>query len=112
MEYFLILGNIPNVMLSKSKPAKIDDVFIEQMIERCYSVDQYVKVSNSGYFYAQLKYGEYTYRNRSGTFTEEKKLRPLKSIFHKLINRHLSFEHEGHSYFYSSGSWRVYRLED
>ncbi|WP_281990525.1 hypothetical protein [Aquimarina aggregata] len=90
----------------------IDKTFIDLMIERCYSINESVIVRNLGVCYAKLHYGEYTYRSTTGEYTEEKKLIELKSIFHRLINRHLSFEHEGYSYCFSRGSWTKMKIQE
>ncbi|WP_281990568.1 hypothetical protein [Aquimarina aggregata] len=88
-----------------TETALIDNSFIDQMINRCYTINQYVIIRDLGLRYAKLQYGECTYRNTIGEYTEEKKLKELKSIFQRLIYRHQSFEHEGYRYYYSRGSW-------
>ncbi|WP_281991234.1 hypothetical protein [Aquimarina aggregata] len=83
----------------------LDDTFKELMIERCFGIDQYVIVRNSGQSYAKLHYGVYTYKNPEGEFTEQKNLLQLKRIFKGLITKYKSFEHEGFQYNYYRGSW-------
>jgi len=83
---------------------------IERMIERCYSVDQYIIVRNSGNCYAKLKYGEYIYQNTRGEYTKELKLIQLKDIFLGLINKYNSFEHQGYKYYRSRGEWTKMKL--
>ncbi len=97
-------------MFTKSEDVIIDDLFIEQMIERCYSINQYLKVDNSGVFYAELNYGKYTYRNIYGTFTKSKTLITLKTIFKALIIKYQSFEHEGYHYSFGRGKWSKYKI--
>ena len=97
-------------MLHEGRPVHVDKWFIEQMIERCFANDQYLKVKDDGGNFAELRYGTYRYRTKSGQYTQEKKLRSLKHIFHSLINKHKNFEHEGYLYCYSRGEWRKYQL--
>ncbi len=88
---------------------KIDDEFIDLMIDRCFTIDQYVIVKDTGRCWAKLQYRKYTYQNNEGSFTSKKSVRQLKKIFHHLINKYNSFEHEGYKYFYSRGNWAKYK---
>lgn len=85
---------------------EIDDEYIELMIERCFAVDQYLIVRNLGNCYAELRYRKYTYRNTIRTYSsKDYKLIDLKRIFTGLINKYLSFEHEGYRYYRHHGEW-------
>ncbi|WP_299315560.1 hypothetical protein [uncultured Aquimarina sp.] len=94
--------------MNSSFPAlNVNDAFINLKIERAYSGISYIKVSNSGSYYALLKYHTYTVYNIEGKQESEKTLRAAKSIFKKLINTYQSFECDKIYYYVNknTGEW-------
>ena len=95
-----------------SEIVDIDDEFIELMIDRCFTIDQYVRVTNHGQFYAELRYRIYRYKGKNSIHekTEEKNVLELKYIFKRLIYKYKNFEHQGYHYSFGRGKWSKSRL--
>ncbi|WP_298326195.1 hypothetical protein [uncultured Dokdonia sp.] len=84
---------------------EVDIVFISNCIESAYNGHNYLKVANSGNFYARLERGIYSYCGSKGLGIERKSKEKLITIFPKLIYRYHNFEYNGYYYIMSAGKW-------
>lgn len=91
------------------KAEEITDELLERIIERCYTLDHTLIVKNLGRSWAKLNQGNYTYCAHGIEHKKKKTLRALKSIFLRLITRHLSFTYNDQRFYYANGTWKEAR---
>lgn len=76
-----------------SKPAPhVDDEYIINRIDRAHSGISYIRVENSGTFYAELKGGIYKYRTDTKIYSGTRTLIASRKIFTALIDAYQNFE--------------------
>ncbi|MDY8137576.1 hypothetical protein [Aquimarina sp. 2201CG5-10] len=86
---------------------QVDDHFIDNKIERAYHGISYIKVKNTGKFYANLKGKEYSFSNALQNYRGTRTLKAAKSIFKGLISKYQCFESDGIYYHINvnTGKW-------
>lgn len=104
------------IMIQSNRINEITDEFIDIKIERAFSGISYIKVQNNGNFFARLERRSdgfnFVYQNGFGLWKSKRSLKAMKTIFHRLINIHQSFEVDDIIYIYGRGSWRWHNIKD
>ena len=92
--------------MNRPQPYTLTQEELEKIIkDACISSIGYIKVTNYGGSYALIDLGVYTVFKQGYPVVIKKDRKVLCSIFSKLINRYLNFEHNGFSYSYCNGRW-------
>ncbi|WP_299431611.1 hypothetical protein [uncultured Aquimarina sp.] len=104
-------------MLNSYPAPQVNDAFINQKINRAYSGISYLKVSDTGKFYALLQKKNteinYTYCAGLDHFKSKRSLKALTTIFTGLIAKYQCFECDNVLYYVNTntGEWMWTEIE-
>ncbi|RZT00192.1 hypothetical protein [Aquimarina brevivitae] len=91
--------------MAPDKKVTIDELILDQMINRCYAINECIKVVDSGTNWIQLHYGKFTYTTLFGIKQRTVKLGEAKEILISKIFKTHKFWYNDAYYYVSDGEW-------